>query len=70
MNRTVTDVAIIGGGLIGAWTAFFLARRRQRVVLFEKGTVGAQSSGTNFGNLRLQGRFPGQYALSLRAHAL
>lgn len=70
MSRASADVAIIGGGLIGAWTAFFLARRGQRVTLFEKGVVGAQSSGTNFGNLRLQGRFPGQYPLSLRAHAL
>ena len=70
MTRAVADVAIIGGGLIGAWTAFFLARRGQRVVLFEKGKVGAQSSGTNFGNLRLQGRFPGQYPLSLRSQAL
>jgi sarcosine oxidase subunit beta len=65
-----SDVAIIGGGLIGAWTAFFLARRSQRVTLFEKGVVGAQSSGTNFGNLRLQGRYPGQYPLSLRSQAL
>lgn len=70
MSRAVADVAIIGGGLIGAWTAFFLARRGQRVVVFEKGAVGAQSSGTNFGNLRLQGRFPGQYPLSLRSHGL
>jgi sarcosine oxidase subunit beta len=70
MTRSVAHVAIIGGGLIGTWTAFFLARRGQRVVLFEKGAIGAQSSGTNFGNLRLQGRFPGQYPLSLRSHAL
>ena len=70
MTRTVADVAIIGGGLIGAWTAFFLARRGQCVVLFDKGKVGAQSSGTNFGNLRLQGRFPAQYPLSLRSHPL
>src|SRR3954466_12410656 len=67
---STADVAIVGGGLIGAWTAFFLARRGQRVVLIEKGAVGAQSSGTNFGNLRLQGRFPGQYPLSLRSQAL
>lgn len=70
MSRASADVAIIGGGLIGVWTAFFLARRGQSVTLFEKGVVGAQSSGTNFGNLRLQGRFPGQYPLSLRSHAL
>jgi sarcosine oxidase subunit beta len=65
-----TDVAIIGGGLIGAWTAYFLARRGQRVTLLEKGRVGAQSSGVNFGNLRLQGRHPAQYPLSLRSQAL
>lgn len=70
MNARTTDVAIIGGGLIGAWAAFFLARRGQRVTLIEKGSVGAQSSGVNFGNLRLQGRFPGQYPLSLRSQAL
>lgn len=70
MSERTTDVAIIGGGLIGAWTAFFVARRGQRVSLIEKGVVGAQSSGVNFGNLRLQGRFPGQYPLSLRSQAL
>lgn len=70
MTPATADVAIIGGGLVGAWTAFFLARRGQRVVLIEKGVVGAQSSGVNFGNLRLQGRFPGQYPLSLRSQML
>lgn len=70
MTAASADVAIIGGGLIGAWTAFFLAKRGQRVVMFEKGVVGAQSSGTNFGNLRLQGRFPAQYPLSLRSQSL
>ncbi|WP_293796308.1 FAD-binding oxidoreductase [uncultured Bosea sp.] len=70
MSRASTDVAIVGGGLIGAWTAFFLARRGQKVTLIEKGVVGAQSSGVNFGNLRLQGRFPGQYPLSLRSQEL
>jgi sarcosine oxidase subunit beta len=70
MSGRTTDVAIVGGGLIGAWTAFFLARRGQRVTLLEKGVIGAQSSGVNFGNLRLQGRFPGQYPLSLRSQAL
>lgn len=70
MTGHATDVAIIGGGLIGAWTAFFLARRGARVTLLEKGVVGAQSSGVNFGNLRLQGRHPAQYPLSLRAQAI
>lgn len=70
MSPRTADTAIVGGGLVGVWTAFFLAQRGQRVVLLEKGVVGAQSSGVNFGNLRLQGRFPGQYPLSLRSQAL
>ncbi|MDQ4062178.1 MAG: FAD-binding oxidoreductase [Pseudomonadota bacterium] len=70
MSVRTTDAAVIGGGLMGAWTAFFLARRRKRVILLEKAAVGAQSSGVNFGNLRLQGRYPGQYPLALRSHAL
>lgn len=70
MTTLTTDVAIVGGGLMGAWSAYFLARRGKRVVLLEKGVVGAQSAGVNFGNLRLQGRFPGQYPLSVRAQAL
>jgi glycine/D-amino acid oxidase-like deaminating enzyme len=70
VTARTADVAIVGGGLMGAWTAFFLARRGRRVVLLDKGRVGAQSSGVNFGNLRLQGRYPGQYPLSLRSHAL
>ena len=67
MRRIDTDVAIIGGGLIGTWTALFLRRRRRRVVLLEKGEIGAQSSGQNFGNLRIQGRHVSEYPLSLRA---
>lgn len=64
------QVVVIGGGLMGSWTAFFLRRRGLSVVLIERGAVGAQSSGVNFGNLRLQGRYPGQYPLALRSHAL
>lgn len=70
MSGATTDVAIVGGGLVGVWTAFFLARRGQRVTLIERGAVGAQSSGVNFGNLRLQARFPGQYPLTLRSQDL
>ncbi|MBL8698641.1 MAG: FAD-binding oxidoreductase [Alphaproteobacteria bacterium] len=64
------DVAIVGGGLMGTWTAFFLRRRGRSVVVLDKGEVGAQASGVNFGNLRVQGRFAGQIPLSLRAQSL
>ncbi len=68
MTRPATfDAVVIGAGLFGAFTALFLARAGRRVALLERGHVGAQSSGANFGNLRLQGRTPSQYPLSLRA---
>ena len=59
MSVRTADVAIVGGGLMGVWTAYFLARRGARVTVLDKGLVGAQASGVNFGNLRLQGRHPG-----------
>ncbi len=68
--KTKMRVVVVGGGLIGTWTTLFLTKRGLDVILIEKGIVGAQSSGTNFGNLRLQGRHPGQYPLSLRSQAL
>jgi sarcosine oxidase subunit beta len=62
-----TGTAIIGGGLMGCWTALMLRRRGHPCVVLEKGHVGAQASGVNYGNLRIQGRHPGQLPLSLRA---
>ena len=69
MSTLRTGTAIIGGGLMGCWTALMLRRRgaSHRVVVLEKGSVGAQASGVNFGNLRIQGRHPGQLPLSIRA---
>jgi sarcosine oxidase subunit beta len=70
MANIRTEVAIVGGGLMGCWTAYFLRKRGRRVVVVEKGVVGAQASGVNFGNLRLQARVIEQLPLALRAHAL
>ncbi|WP_348629652.1 FAD-dependent oxidoreductase, partial [Mesorhizobium sp. M7A.F.Ca.ET.027.03.2.1] len=55
------DVIVIGAGLFGTFTAFFLRRRGLNVAVVDRGFVGAQSSGANFGNLRLQGRAALQY---------
>ena len=43
MGTLRTETAIIGGGLMGCWTAFFLRRRGRPVVVLEKGAVGAQA---------------------------
>src|SRR4051794_21133069 len=66
--RTIhSDVAIIGGGLVGTWTAYFLRKRGHAVSVIEKGAVGSQASGVNFGNVRLEGRHPTELPLALRA---
>ena len=70
MASTSADVAIIGGGLMGCFSAYFLRRRGRSVVVIEKGSACAAASGVNFGNLRLQGRAPQEFPLSLRAQAI
>lgn len=40
----ITDVVIIGGGVIGSSTAYFLRKAQIDVVLLEQGAIGCQSS--------------------------
>ena len=70
MASTSADVAIVGGGLMGCYSAYFLRQRGRSVVVIEKGNLCAAASGVNFGNLRLQGRAPREFPLSLRAQAI
>lgn len=50
------DVVIVGGGIAGVMTAWHLAGRGLRAVVCEKGRVGAEQSGRNWGWVRQQGR--------------
>ena len=50
------DIVIIGGGIIGTFTAYYLARRGLSVVLLEKGRIGAEQSSRNWGWCRQQNR--------------
>ena len=50
------EVVIIGGGIIGVSTAWFLARQGARVALCEKGHIAGEQSGRNWGWVRQQGR--------------
>jgi glycine/D-amino acid oxidase-like deaminating enzyme len=52
------DVAIIGGGIVGCSTAYFLARSGVSVLLCEKGRLAGEQSGRNWGWVRQQGRSP------------
>lgn len=53
---TAADVVIIGGGIVGISTAWFLARQGVQVVVCEKGHVAGEQSGRNWGWVRQQGR--------------
>src|SRR3954466_4088019 len=44
-----THVVVIGGGIIGVCTAFFLAREGVPVVLCEKGEIAGEQSSRNWG---------------------
>jgi glycine/D-amino acid oxidase-like deaminating enzyme len=49
-------VVVIGGGIIGVCTAFFLARKGVPVVLCEKGEIAGEQSSRNWGWCRKMGR--------------
>src|SRR3546814_9569169 len=70
MKEVSTAVLVIGGGVMGTSTALHLARRGVRVVLVERGIVGAQASGVNFGNLRRQGGFVPLLPLAMRSRRI
>jgi sarcosine oxidase subunit beta len=53
------DVVVVGGGTIGAWTAWFLKRSGlSRVILVEAGTLGQGASSRAAGMVRAQGGTP------------
>ena len=50
------DVVIIGGGIVGVSTAWFLAKQGVNVTLCEKGHIAGEQSGRNWGWVRVQAR--------------
>ena len=42
---------IIGGGIAGVSTAFFLSQQGRRVVLLERGDIASAASGVNAGGI-------------------
>ncbi|UCB45229.1 MAG: FAD-binding oxidoreductase [Spirochaetota bacterium] len=61
------DVLIIGGGIMGCSLAYYLARKKIRVILVEKSHVGAEASGRNAGGVRQQGRNPAELPLAMES---
>ncbi|WP_268885331.1 NAD(P)/FAD-dependent oxidoreductase [Belnapia mucosa] len=64
------DAIIVGGGIMGAATAFFLRQHGMSVILLERDLLGQAASGVNFGNVRRQGRFLPQLPLANRSREI
>src|SRR3954466_12680194 len=61
------DVVIIGGGIIGASAALFLAEKGHSVVLCEKGRIGGEQSSRNWGWVRTMGRDAREIPLAIES---
>ncbi|MDQ0422434.1 glycine/D-amino acid oxidase-like deaminating enzyme [Peteryoungia aggregata LMG 23059] len=64
------DVVVIGAGIVGTCTAYYLARRGVKVVLVEKGRPGAEQSSRNWGWCRQQNRDARELPMATRSLAL
>lgn len=64
------DIVIIGGGIIGISTALFLAERGISVAVCEKGEVGHEQSGRNWGWVRVMGRDIGEIPMALESQRI
>lgn len=64
-----TDVAVIGGGIIGVCTAWSLAQIGVRVTLLEKGVIAGEQSSRNWGWCRTMGRAEAEIPLAMASLA-
>ncbi len=62
-----TDVVVVGGGVVGCFTALELAERGHRVLLLEKGVIGGEQSSRNWGWVRIAMRDLREAPLMLEA---
>lgn len=66
-TRISAPVAIIGGGIMGCATAYYLAKQGVRAVVLEKRRVAAEGSGLNAGGVRAQCRDRRERPLAMQA---
>jgi sarcosine oxidase subunit beta len=67
MASEAHDIVVIGGGIIGASLAYYLAKASQDVCVVEKGFVGSESSGRCAGGIGQSHREPPDLPLAMRS---
>ena len=61
------SVVVVGGGIIGTTTALYLAEKGHQVALCEKGVIGGEQSGRNWGWTRVTNRDPKEIPLAIES---
>jgi len=61
------DIVIIGAGILGVTTAWFLAKQGINVTVCEKGLVAGEQSSRNWGWVRVQGRDKREMPMAMHA---
>jgi len=64
------DVLVIGAGVAGTATAFFLAERGMKVLLCDKGRVAGEQSSRNWGWIRQQGRDAAELPIMMESNRI
>jgi sarcosine oxidase subunit beta len=70
LEQAVPDIVIVGGGITGAATAYWLAVEGYEVELIEAHRIAAMGSGWSLGGVRQSGRDPAELPLARAAVAL
>ncbi len=64
---STADAVVIGGGIVGVFAGYYLAKRGMRVAVLEKGQVGAEQSSRNWGWCRQQNRDARELPIAMKS---
>jgi glycine/D-amino acid oxidase-like deaminating enzyme len=70
MTERGADVVIVGAGIVGCATAYYLGRRGVRAAVIERASVPGEQSRKNWGFVRQQGRDPLELPLVMEANRM
>ncbi|HYI15581.1 MAG TPA: FAD-binding oxidoreductase [Thermomicrobiales bacterium] len=70
MDNFAADVVVIGAGIVGCATAWYLARRGASVIVVDRGNVGDEQSSRAWGFVRQQGRDPAELPLMIEGNRI